>query len=433
MDVSNDDYDRRDDDEARFGLFMYDKSKELPKYTPIGPTVTYSSMKDYTMLLNDQPENELIDLMRGQVYTKTQTIFMVANPEGNPEVTSFFSGASEVPLGTNVDVQATKFVLQELFEDVVDHQVSSPPETTTHNLLHNILFKSISHDQEYLNAQDKEPALKKRPHNDQDPPNDRKGEKRSKRRKDSKEVYLYYVDALNGIHRWDDMRKDFFNAEIGNRLTHKVYSDKRIITYVSVDVKNKQGCSFLTSIKVKRTKNKEHEFSYAYLSRLSLNEIEEIYLLKVQGKLHYLKLEFKIDFINALLIYIKRVCDEVHKFCDGTLLKVQGNFLKMLKENRLGRGNVKLDGREWTNNDIKRSEVMLEKIEKTLKHREQLKRLEGYVGGRPKTIDTRLYNYNMHSMGKTMVEVHAMLKLAEKVTPKKVATLAVFKIRGGKI
>ncbi|GJW42245.1 hypothetical protein Tco_0071044 [Tanacetum coccineum] len=290
MDISDDDYDKRDDDEARFGLFMYDKSKELPKFTPISPTITYSSMKDYTMLLNDQPENELTDLIHGPVYTETQTIFMVANPEGNPE---------------------------ELFEDVVDHQVSSPQANT-------------------------------QPYNH------------------------------------DDMRKDFFKAEID-------------------------------------------------LSRLSLNDIEEIYLLRVQGKLHYLKLEFKIDFINALLIYIRRVCDEVHKFCDGTLLKDQGNFLKMLKENKLGRGNVKLDGREWTNNDIKRSEVMLEKIEKILKQREQLRRLKGYVGGRTKTIDTRLYNYNMHSMGKTMVEVHAMLKLAEKVTPKMVATLAVLEIRGGKI
>ncbi|GKD56243.1 zinc finger, CCHC-type containing protein [Tanacetum coccineum] len=39
----------------------------------------------------------------------------------------------------------------------------------------------------------------------------------------------------------------------------------------------------------------------------------------------------------------------------------------MLKENRLGLGNVKLEGREWTKNDIKRSEVMLEMIDKKLK------------------------------------------------------------------
>ncbi|GJZ74773.1 hypothetical protein Tco_0639238, partial [Tanacetum coccineum] len=415
MDISDDDSDKGDDDAAGFRVFMYDKTKKPPKFTPISPAVTCSSMKDYINLRNDQPENKLTDLMRGPVYTETQTTFVVANPEGNPE---------------------------EMFEDAVDHQVSSPPATTTHNLitnpqqssiqakakklitkarhtklnfkkavekkfkeyyqkleslstinvfevieetvqaknnqiilfttpsltttndllemelkikmyyrmyqnksfdsrnihqqLHNILFKSISLDLEYLSAQDIELTLRKRPHDDQDPPNDREGEKRSKRRKDaressskserksnwfkillksnidpdedcilglltvtvakkdeltianlegaglemlkrqyknyveleyhvdqlkaamteeaqwsngdndlskprsfekqmsksakpdnrfynndfyylSKEVYLYHVDALNGIHHWDDMRKDFFKAEMGLR------------------------------------------------------------------------------------------------------------------------------------------------------------------------------------------------------------------------
>nr|GEU41943.1 hypothetical protein [Tanacetum cinerariifolium] len=121
-----------------------------------------------------------------------------------------------------------------------------------------------------------------------------------------KKIHLYQVDAMNGIHHLDDMRKDFFKAEMGNRSTHKVYSDKRIITVVSLNMKKKCGYSFLTSIKVKRIDKKEYEFCYADLPRLNLNYIEDMYLLKVQGKLHHLKLEFKIDFINALLLYIRR-------------------------------------------------------------------------------------------------------------------------------
>ncbi|GKE95367.1 hypothetical protein Tco_1580222, partial [Tanacetum coccineum] len=59
----------------------------------------------------------------------------------------------------------------------------------------------------------------------------------------------------------------------------------------------------------------------------------------------------------------------------------------MLKENRLGRGNKNLISRDWTKNDIKRSNAILESIEKTLTHIERLRRLEEYVGERPKTID----------------------------------------------
>ncbi|GKA41593.1 hypothetical protein Tco_0734253 [Tanacetum coccineum] len=96
----------------------------------------------------------------------------------------------------------------------------------------------------------------------------------------SKEVHLYHVDALNGIHHWEDKRKYFFKAEMGNKSTHKVYYDKKIITVVSVDVKKKRGYGFLTSIKVKRTYNKEYEYNYADFSRSSLNDIEDMYLLK---------------------------------------------------------------------------------------------------------------------------------------------------------
>ncbi|GKA68846.1 zinc finger, CCHC-type containing protein [Tanacetum coccineum] len=42
-------------------------------------------------------------------------------------------------------------------------------------------------------------------------------------------------------------------------------------------------------------------------------------------------------------------------------------------------------------------------------------------------------NYNMHSMGKTLAELHAMLKLFEKGIPKKAKTSAVLAIREGKI
>ncbi|GJW48392.1 hypothetical protein Tco_0080038 [Tanacetum coccineum] len=83
--------------------------------------------------------------------------------------------------------------------------------------------------------------------------------------------------------------------------------------------------------------------------------------------------------------------DEVHKFCDGALLKVQDNLLKMVNENKLGRGNVELEGRVWTKSDIKRSKEMLEKIDKTLNHIERLIRHEEYVGGRQKKIDPCLF------------------------------------------
>ncbi|GJW64032.1 hypothetical protein Tco_0115916 [Tanacetum coccineum] len=85
-----------------------------------------------------------------------------------------------------------------------------------------------------------------------------------------KRQYKNYVE----LDYHDDTKKDFFKAEMGN----------------------------MSSYKVKRTYNKEYEFSYADLARLRLNDVEDMYLLKVQEKLHHLKLDFEIDFINALLL-----------------------------------------------------------------------------------------------------------------------------------
>ncbi|GKG27954.1 hypothetical protein Tco_0406281 [Tanacetum coccineum] len=57
----------------------------------------------------------------------------------------------------------------------------------TRQKLYDTLYESITIDQDTLNAQDIEPSLNKRSHDDQDPPNDREGETRKKRRKDAGE------------------------------------------------------------------------------------------------------------------------------------------------------------------------------------------------------------------------------------------------------
>ncbi|GKA56084.1 hypothetical protein Tco_0755156 [Tanacetum coccineum] len=61
-------------------------------------------MQDFIQTLQDKtPVNELTDFMSHPVYTDAHTTLVVHNPEGNPNLTSYISGASEVPLGTHVD------------------------------------------------------------------------------------------------------------------------------------------------------------------------------------------------------------------------------------------------------------------------------------------------------------------------------------------
>ncbi|GJR53628.1 hypothetical protein Tco_1404149 [Tanacetum coccineum] len=76
MDLSNDNLDR-DDDVARFGVFMYNKSTETPYSTYFSPTVTSSSLDFSQNLLNETPANELMDFVSNPVYTDAQTTSMV--------------------------------------------------------------------------------------------------------------------------------------------------------------------------------------------------------------------------------------------------------------------------------------------------------------------------------------------------------------------
>ncbi|GKD77616.1 hypothetical protein Tco_1340237 [Tanacetum coccineum] len=126
MDLSNDNP-HGDDDDARYGVFMHNKSTATPNSTYLSPMVTSSSLDFIQTLLDETPANELTDFMSHPVYTDAHTTSVVHNPEGNPELTSYISGASKVPLGTHVDVLATKTLMQEMFPDENAHHIPSLP------------------------------------------------------------------------------------------------------------------------------------------------------------------------------------------------------------------------------------------------------------------------------------------------------------------
>ncbi|GKD92983.1 hypothetical protein Tco_1372820 [Tanacetum coccineum] len=58
---------------------------------------------------------------------------------------------------------------------------------------------------------------------------------------------------------------------------------------------------------------------------------------------------------------------EVKKLCDGTLMKIRDNQIDMVNTNKLGKGNRRLKGKDWTDNDVVKSNEMVKKIDQTLK------------------------------------------------------------------
>ncbi|GKD34853.1 hypothetical protein Tco_1250362 [Tanacetum coccineum] len=107
MDLS-DDNPNGDDDIAGYRVFMHNKSTATLNSTYLSPKVTSSSLDFIQTLLDETHANELTDSMNHPVYTDAQTTSVVHNLEGNPELTSYISGVSEVPLAKKLMQKAKK-------------------------------------------------------------------------------------------------------------------------------------------------------------------------------------------------------------------------------------------------------------------------------------------------------------------------------------
>ncbi|GJU02616.1 hypothetical protein Tco_1112954 [Tanacetum coccineum] len=81
-------------------------------------------------------------------------------------------------------------------------------------------------------------------------------------------------------------------------------------------------------------------------------------------------------------------------FKAGMSARTEGNVYSDLRIKSVvyvGKDDKRLKGRDRTDNDVKSSNEMSKKIDETLRHREQLRRLKEYVGGRPKNVNPHTF------------------------------------------
>ncbi|GJZ02714.1 hypothetical protein Tco_0520675 [Tanacetum coccineum] len=93
-----------------------------------------------------------------------------------------------------------------------------------------------------------------------------------------------------------------------------VYSRHKIVAVTSLKIMQFFGYSHLEEIIVRRQDDQLYKFREGDFKRIRRQDIEDMLLLLVQGKLTNLNLEER----NRLML-----TDELHKFCDGTLNQVR--------------------------------------------------------------------------------------------------------------
>ncbi|GJZ22425.1 hypothetical protein Tco_0559464 [Tanacetum coccineum] len=188
-----------------------------------------------------------------------------------------------------------------------------------------------------------------------------------------------------------------------------VYAKRRIITVTKVEKVEWKNYKHLDWITVRRDDNFIYKFKEGDFHRLQIQDIEDMLLLIVQGKLTNLNVEERLAFNVSLRMFTRSVViqrrvedlqlgvesyqkklnltkpdtlmriDELHKFSDGTLDDVRTALNDRLKGIRM----EYLPQTFWSQRDKANARAMIQAIDKRLKTRRIMRSLERFVGGRP--------------------------------------------------
>ncbi|GJZ12920.1 hypothetical protein Tco_0548150 [Tanacetum coccineum] len=183
-----------------------------------------------------------------------------------------------------------------------------------------------------------------------------------------------------------------------------VYSKRRIIAVTKLQIVEWHNYKHLDWITVRRDDDKLYTFKEGDFNRLRIQDIEDMLLLLVQGKLTNLTVEERLAFNVSLRISdLKRReaytaysnargfiyqnkdkknrlmrIDELHKFSDGTL-----NDVRTALDSRLKGIQMKyLPQTIWRQSDRDKIGAMIQATDKHLKTRRIMRSLEKFISGR---------------------------------------------------
>ncbi|GJS70991.1 hypothetical protein Tco_0703832 [Tanacetum coccineum] len=262
----------------------------------------------------------------------------------------------------------------------------------------------------------------------------------------SQTIVKYDKFALWGISHWGKKRRQFYAFATLRESARDVYSKRRIIAVTKVEIVEWHDYKHLDWITVRRDDDVLYKFKEGDFHRLRIQDIEDMLLLLVQGKVTNLSVEERIAFNVSLRMFTRRVViqrrvedlqlgvesyqkklnltkpdtyrsnlrrqdaytpysdprgfiyenkdkknrlmriDELHKFSDGTLDDVRTTLNDRLKGIRM----EYLPQTFWNQRDKSNARAMIQAIDKRLKTRRIMRSLERFVGGRPYGGDLRL-------------------------------------------
>ncbi|GJT74518.1 hypothetical protein Tco_1041243 [Tanacetum coccineum] len=118
---------------------------------------------------------------------------------------------------------------------------------------------------------------------------------------------VYDKHAYWGTYHWGPKRQRFYGYATNMETSKDVYSKHRIIAVISLKIMKFYGYSHLEEITVRRQDDKLYKFREGDFKRLRRQDIEDMLLLLVQGKLTNLSLDERYALNVALRMYTRRI------------------------------------------------------------------------------------------------------------------------------
>nr|GFA87173.1 hypothetical protein [Tanacetum cinerariifolium] len=137
--------------------------------------------------------------------------------------------------------------------------------------------------------------------------------------------------ALWGVSHWGRKRQQFYGFSVNRESTLDVYSKRRIIAVTELKIVEWHNYKHLDWISVRRDDDKIYKFKEGNFKRLHLQDIEDMLLLLVQGKLSNLTVEERFAFNVSLRMFTRSIVIQ----SDGTLNDVRNALDDRLKGIRM--------------------------------------------------------------------------------------------------
>nr|GEZ19316.1 hypothetical protein [Tanacetum cinerariifolium] len=121
------------------------------------------------------------------------------------------------------------------------------------------------------------------------------------------EPISYDKHALWGVSYWGQNRQQFYGFAVNRESALDVYSRRRIIAVTKLKIVEWHNYKHLDWISVRRDDDKIYKFKEGDLKRLSIQDIKDMLLLLIQGKLSNLTVEERFAFNVSLRMFTRSI------------------------------------------------------------------------------------------------------------------------------